>query len=517
VALFAWAVARFYIPGKGFTYLIAFGSREHAQFLPELKAAEHYEMPGSAGYDAQWYAQIAMHPRLGDPALRAAVDRLSYRARRILFEWTAWAVGGGDPVRVMNVFSVQNVACWLALAFLLLRWLPPTSWGSVFRWAAVMLSFGLVFSVVRSLLDGPALLLIAAAMALIESGRPWLGALVMGAAGLGKDTSLLCGSALGLPRLREPRSWVRWLSQAALVLLPLALWMACLRLWLGQGDDIGQRNFAGVFAGLRHKLADTASSLMAEGYPFASQAKLDALVLAGLLAQFCFFAFRIRWRERWWRLGAIHAALLLFLGDAVWESYPSAAARVLLPMTLAFNILVPRGGWWRVLLVAGNLGVAASADLLRPPPWAGECFVVEGPRELKFNPAQGLEMGAVYGPANWWQPERQRPDSWRWSRGDCTVTITNPQPFAVVADVSFGLATGDVRGATLSIAGKPVWSAVVRPAKDNEARIPGVVLPPGGTVLLFQSDRPAVAPGGGDRRPITFSVRDLTIAVRARR
>jgi len=510
-------VARFYIPGKGFTYLIAFGSREHARFLPELKAADHYELPGSSGYDAQWYVQIAMRPRPTDPVLQAAVDRLSYRARRILFEWTAWAIGGGDPARVMGVFALQNVVCWFALAALILRWLPPTSWGNVFRWAAVLFSFGLVFSVVRSLLDGPGLLLIAAAMALIESRRPWLGALVLGAAGLGRDTTVLCGSALGLPESRNARSWARWLAQVAAILLPLALWIAFLRLRVGQGDDIGHRNFAGVLVGLRDKLVDTVSTLVAEGYPYASQAKFDALVLVGLLAQFCFFAFRIRWRDPWWRVGASYAALLLFLGDAVWENHPSAAARVLLPMTLAFNILVPRGAWWPVLLLAGNLGAVASTDLLRPPGWGGECFVVEGPRELSFNPAEGLGVEASYGPGNWWLPEKEGRDSFRWSRGDSTVTIRNPQPFAVTADVSFGLATGDLRGATLTIGGKVVWSAVVRPGADNEARITGIELAPGDTLLLFQSDRPAVSPGGGDRRPITFSVRNLRIALKARR
>ena len=510
-------MARFYIPGKGFTYLIAFGARGHAQFLPELKAADHYELPNSWGYDGQWYAQIAMHPRMADPVLKAAVDRLAYRARRILFEWTAWAIGGGDPARVMNVFALQNVACWLILAALLLRWFPPVSWGNFFRWAAVLFSFGLIFSVSRALLDGPGLLLVAVAMALIESGRPWLGALVMGAAGLGKDTSVLCGTALGLPAPRSPGTWVRWLAQAALVLLPIALWMICLRLWLGQDDDIGHHNFAGAFVGLRGKLVDTVSSLVAEGYPFPSAAKFDALVVLGLLAQFFFFAFRIRWRDPWWRVGASFAALLIFLGDAVWESHPSAAARVLLPMTLAFNILVPRGRWWPLLLLAGNLGAVGSVDLLRPPEKVTPCFVVLGPRDLKFNPTVGYEVDAAFGPANWWLPETEGRDSWRWSRGDSALTIHNPQPFEIVADVSFGLATGDVRGAALSIGGRVAWSAVVRPAVDNEASVRGVHLRPGDTVLLFQSDRPAVSPGGGDRRPITFSVRDLRIVLRGRR
>jgi hypothetical protein len=510
-------VAQFYIPGKGFTYLIEFGTREHALYLPELKGVSHYETPNSRGYDAQWYVQIAMHPRLSDPVLRASVDRLSYRARRILFTWTAWAMGGGDPKRVMNVFAFQNVACWFALAVLLFRWFPPVSWGNCFRWAAVLFSFGLIFSVRRALLDGPSLLLTAAAMAFIESGRPWLGAAVLGISGLGKDTNVICGSALSPPNPRIPRTWAPWLARIALVLLPLALWMLCLRLWLGLGDDMGLRNFSGAFGGLRDKLLDTIGGLIAEGPTFPSDASFEALVLVGLLAQFFFFTLRIRWKDPWWRMGASYAILLVFLGRAVWEGHPSAAARVLLPMTLAFNILVPRGGWWAVLLLVGNLGIFGSADLLRPPARVEACYVVEGPEALAVNPATGDAFEAVYGAHNWWMPEREGPETWRWSKGDCMVTIRNPQPFAVLADVGFGMATGDERGAEVSFGGRVAWSGTLRPAKENYASIARMELLPGDNVLLFRSDRAAVVPGNGDGRALTFSVKGLRIVLTGRR
>jgi hypothetical protein len=235
----------------------------------------------------------------------------------------------------------------------------------------------------------------------------------------------------------------------------------------------------------------------------------------GLLAQFLFFLFRMRWKDPWWRLGASYALLLVFLGDAVWENYPSAAARVLLPMTVAFNILVPRKGLWPVLLVIGNLGIFGSADLLKPP--GRESYVVEGPRSLRINTLNGKGIEAIYGPKNWWMPEKSRWEYWRWGMGDCRVTLRNPMPFPVEADVTFRLRSVDRRGAIVTLAGKPAWKDTLEPAEVRPVSLSGVELPPGDTELLFRSDRPPAYPGNDDHRRLTFSVRDLEIDVRARR
>ena len=514
VAAFAWNAAFFYLPEQGFTYLIQFGERMHRIYLPELKAVNHYEMPDSVGYDSQYYAEIALRPNPRDPELRKAVDGLPYRARRILFPAAAWLLGGGDPARVLNIFALENIVCWFLLAALLLRWLPPVSWGNCMRWAAVLLSFGLTFSVARALLDGPSLLLIAAAMALVEARRPWLAALVLGVSGLGKDTNVLAAAGMRPPEHLDERDWGSWLARCALVLLPLAAWMLCLRAWIGRGDDMGDaRNFAPPFAAFAEKLQQSVSQLIAEGYP--SLAKYDLLVMAGLLAQFFFFAFRQRWREPWWRLGATYAVLMAFLGGAVWENYPSAAARVLLPMTLAFNIIVPRRGWWPLLLIIGNLGVLASADIFKPP--GRESYVVEGANSLRINPKDGSVIEAIYGPRNWWRPEKSRWEFWRWSMGDATIAIRNPQPFTLLAHLRFRLRSVDERGAIVKLGEKVLWSGMLPPGEVVRARIDAIELAPGDTMLSFSSDRPAAYPGNNDQRRLSFSVRSFEIDIERRK
>ncbi|MBI3874375.1 MAG: hypothetical protein HY300_00065 [Verrucomicrobia bacterium] len=90
LALFVVTLAQFYIPGKGFTYLIAFGANQEGGRLSKVRKLDYYMARGSDGYDAQYYAQIAMDPSLQNRELRRAVDSLPYRARRILFSATAY-------------------------------------------------------------------------------------------------------------------------------------------------------------------------------------------------------------------------------------------------------------------------------------------------------------------------------------------------------------------------------------------------------------------------------------------
>jgi len=513
LGLFIWICAQFYLPGKGFTYLIMFGEKPAAPYVPALKAMNYYEEPGSKGYDAQYYAQIAMRPWLTNRALNEAMDSMPYRARRILFSWTAYGLGGGDPARALHIYAVQNIVCWFLLAGVLLRWFPATSWENFFRWGGVLFSFGLCFSVRGSLVDGPSLLMIAVGMMLYERGRTWWAAGVLGVAGLGKETNLLAAAALLPGRWRDGRGWARSVGQGLLVLAPLALWVVTLRLWLGSGSDPGVRNFDWPFAAYLRKWVETAAVLKTDDA--GSIGVWSVLMLVAVTAQWLLFALRPRWSDAWWRLGASYAALLVVLGDAVWEGYPGAALRVLLPMTLAFNVLLPRGRRWRAWLVLGNLAVLCSSDILKPP--GQESFQLQGARALRIVEATGRTVEAIFPEEQWFQAERSRFDYWRWTRGDADVVFRNPQAFPVKADIVFDVKSADDRKLTVlsKVDGAVLWSgATIKVLR--EVRIRGVVLPPGDILWRFESDLPPDQPNIGDPRKVSFSVRNLEILITGR-
>ena len=123
----------------------------------------------------------------------------------------------------------------------------------------------------------------------------------------------------------------------------------------------------------------------------------------------------------------------------------------------------------------------------------------------------------MFGPKNWWLPEKSRWDYFRWSMGDSSVALRNPQPFPVVVDLKFMLRSADARQAIVILGDKLAWRGALVPAVVQPVTLPGILLMPGDTVVVFRSDRAAAFPGNADRRRLTFMVRDLEIDVKARR
>jgi hypothetical protein len=513
IALFLRLIGDFYIPGQGFSYLVAFGSLNSGDFLPELRRLNHYEFEGTRGYDGQYYAQIAMHPHLRDPVLANAVDGLAYRARRILFCILPYLLGGGDPARVLQLFAVQNFVAWLAIALLLFRWLPPDCWGNVARWAAVVFSLGLCSSVGRALLDGPSLLLILIGIAAAETARPWWAAAIFGAAGLGKETNVLAAVSLPLPscpdRAGQPAALLPAAARVGLVCAPIILWTLALHRWTA-GGAIGVRNFGWPLAGYVGKWREIAQGFRQPGQD--PDYLSSFLIQLALTAQMGFFLLRPRGRDPWWRVGAAYSLLAVLLGEAVWESYPGAASRVLLPMTVAFNLLVPRARRWWPLLILGNLSLWSSPDALKRP--GRDSAVVAGPRDLRMIEATGAIVTVTFPDSDWYPAERSLLDFWRWSRGSASLSVYNPQSFPLTARLDFRVKSIDRRRLTLTAGSARLWDSEIGPPLLPVQR-ENVVLAPGVNVLTFRSDLPP-APPPGDARAVGFSLRGFTVTITGR-
>lgn len=508
VALFLWTLAQFYIPGKGLSYLIAFGAKQEEARLSKIRKLDYFVTKGSDGYDAQYYVQIAMDPSLQNQALKRAVDSLPYRGRRILFAATAYAFGLGQPAWILQAFALQNVVTWLLLALLLLHWFPPRTWDNFIRWAGTMLSIGVCLSFRNALFDGPSLLLIAFGVYLLDKGRPWWSTAVFALGGLGKETNLL-GSAALLPKLTDGgRAWGRAVVRGLLTALPLALWVTYIALFVGgKAGDPGARNFALPFAAYGRKWADVLENLP-EVSAVNTWPLWGLLMLVALTVQFLYLVLRPQWNQAWWRIGLSFAVLMIFLGDAVWEGYPGAASRVLLPMQLAFNVLVPAGrGWWAVL-VLGNLTMLAAPAALESP--AGEGYVIRGPDPLVYG--SGREKFAIEYGDEWYPVERNNNDYWCWAGGDGTLVVTNPQPVPLVVRLRFALNVATPRTVRLQLNGSQLWATELDDHSSLQVTLNDIVLPPGASRLAFVTNEPP-SHLGSDPRALAFRLQNLRVDV----
>lgn len=349
VALFLASVARFYHRDTGFTALIGL-PEDHGNELPALRGVPHFVYPSRFTYDGQFYAQLALEPLLRDPAIDRAIDVTPYRARRILFSWTAWLLGFGRPAWILEAFALQNVLCWLILAALLARWLPPESPRRLASWTACLFGFGLLWSVRFALLDGPSLILLVCAILASERGRTWVSAAIVGIAGLARETNLLGAAVLPLPSGRA--GWLRLLVALALIVLPLTIWLDYL--WsiyrtttFAATDQLTMPFVSYVAAGTR--AVKFVASRDSRGYG------LEVLIsIVALSSQAAYLAVTRDLHSPWWRLGVAYALLMLIADRSLWE--PAAINRFLLPLTVSFNVLLSRsqGAFWP-WFGAGNL------------------------------------------------------------------------------------------------------------------------------------------------------------------
>jgi hypothetical protein len=353
IALVLWSVGQFYSPDTGFTSLIRFGEEFEQTAIPALRRLPHAVEPGS-GYDGQFYAQLALDPLLRNRPTFMALDSVAYRGRRILLPWTSYVLGVGVPRYVVQIYALLNVACWLILGVLLLRWLPAGALRPTLVWMTCALNPGFLTSIRNSLPDGPSMLILALGVLAIERNRRGLAAGVLGLAGVTRETNLLGGMMLaGGKSAKKPLMML--VLQGLIAVLPLLLWIAYLQYIGAPPGGAGARNFGTPLAGYFEKWTVTVREVGASGWE--SLARISLLSLVALTTQAVALIWLRDWRNPWWRMGVPYAVLMIFLGQAVWEGHPGAATRVLMPMTFAFNLLLPSTRWFWLLWVLGNVNV----------------------------------------------------------------------------------------------------------------------------------------------------------------
>jgi hypothetical protein len=363
VILFLTSVARFYHPGLGFTALLGMPVGGHDFEAPAFKAIPHYEYPDWAAYDGQFYVQRALDPLIRDPEVDRAMDSAPFRARRILFSWTAYVAGAGRPAWIVQVYALQNVAAWLLLAVLLTRWMPVTSARAVALWTACLFSHGLLWSVRFALLDGPSLLLVACAVAAVERGRPLLSALIAGVSALGRETSLL--ALLAQPKPADRRAWLRLAAGLVLAALPVLLWYDYLWSIYRSTLLVDTNQLVWPGAGLSVIWRDVLRGVSRGGW--LSAGGLALCLLLSLAVQAVYLVVRRDYASPWWRVAAGYALLMLTLDTVLANPQTGAITRVLLPLTVGFNVLLAgehRAARFWPWFVAGNLHLLAAPAVM---------------------------------------------------------------------------------------------------------------------------------------------------------
>jgi len=360
-ALFLTSIARLYQPEYGFTAMIRFAAPGTNE-ISALQGIPHYRHHPTLSYDGQFYAQLALDPLLRDQAIDRALDQPAYRARRILFSWTAWALGLGRPAWILYAYALQNVLFWLALAALMTRWLPPTTPRGLALWVACLFSHGLLTSVHMALLDGPSMFLIALAIAASERGRVFTAAAIVGIAGLGRETNFL--ASLGLPKPARRWPWLELAAALVLAALPLLLWQDYLRSIYRSTSASGHPQMAMPMLVYLEVLRDTVKAV-SRGGGLLLALKLGVVVCLGV--QGAYLIHRRHYDSPWWRIAVAYAILMLTVHGVVWEGYPGAVTRVTLPLAFGFNVLLTRetGRRFWPWFTFGNLHLLPAALMLR--------------------------------------------------------------------------------------------------------------------------------------------------------
>ena len=335
--------------------LIRFGEDFQDSVLPKIKELAPRPV-SSHGYDAQFYAPMALHPGLLDADENPVAD--TYRARRIGLPALAFCLGAGQPAWILYVYALLNAGFWLILFAALVRYTGFHRPRDLLLAGALLWSTGALVSLTRALTDLPATVLGTLAILFFQS-KPVVSAVLLGASGLVKETSILSFPAIPWDGRFCWKSLKKLILPGLIACLPLALWLAFIQFRIGDGLAAGSGNFNFPFFGIAQKTIASTQELIGQGSAWYGRRLFELLCPLSLLIQMLYLAVKPRLSSAVWRFGIGFAVLLALLGASVWAEQ-NAYSRVLLPLTFSFNLLIHRheSGWrlglWYLL---GNGGM----------------------------------------------------------------------------------------------------------------------------------------------------------------
>jgi hypothetical protein len=181
--------------------------------------------------------------------------------------------------------------------------------------------------------------------------------------GLGRETNVL--GVLAEPVPQSSRDWFRAATAVLLTLLPLLIWEDYLRSIYRSTIFAGGDAFAVPGAALIETLRRTVMAVRTAGV--FTTAGLHLCIVISLSVEVAYLLWRAEVRNPWWRIALGYIVLMLMIDRVLWDPATGAITRVMLPLTVAFNVLLarePRTSRFLPWLVAGNLHVIASAWVL---------------------------------------------------------------------------------------------------------------------------------------------------------
>lgn len=357
ILIFLVLVGRHYEPGgAGFTALIEFGEKWEDRRTSRMEGLTYAVKPDSFGYDGQFYAMVALDPTMRTDDFGEAIDGPGYRGRRILLPTLAWILGVGNPSWILQVYALLNVLFWLVLARLIFQFMDPgeSPRTRFLRWFGILFSLGVLDSVGLALTDLPMLVLALTAILAFRGNRHLAGGSILGLAVLTRETAIL--GAIAQPGLFPPekRGWFRAAGIGLLALLPLVAWIAWLtHLWGGNPGTRG--NFSLPFVELVRTGWMALEAVLAGNLD--DRYSLGLLGTLALVFQFIWLVAHPDPKSDIWRIGMVYGILMVCLGFEPWKGY-WAVSRIVLPLTVAFNLLLVDNRRFLPFWLLGNAAVA---------------------------------------------------------------------------------------------------------------------------------------------------------------